>query len=149
MVANWNYTYCWQVYHSLSRPHPILWNPGANPYEVGKAVIQLRTLSGRYRTAMLTRHWSQFRRGTCPVPRCQEFKTLEHLLIYCPYYKQTRGRLKKLWLSTPNPCIRQITTQALTGPVSDLVLLLMDACQWHLQCSDFSNPSDKMYFPSN
>ena len=120
-------TYFRPAYHSLSRPHPILWTPGANPYEVGKAVIQLRMLSGRYRTAMLTRHWSPSRRGTCPVPSCKEFETLEHLLIFCPYYEQTRERLKKLWLSTPNPCILQIATQALTGPVPDLVQLLLDA----------------------
>ena len=120
-------TYFQPAYHSLSRPHPILWTPGANPYEVGKAVIQLRMLSGRYRTAMLTRHWSPSRRGTCPVPSCKEFETLEHLLIFCPYYEQTRERLKKLWLSTPNPYILQIATQALTGPVSELVQLLLDA----------------------
>ena len=35
-------------YHSLKKNHPILWTPKANPYEMTKAVIQLKMLSGRY-----------------------------------------------------------------------------------------------------
>ena len=122
-----SFSYFQPVYHSLSSPHPILWTPGANPYEVSKAVIQLRMLSGRYRTAMVTRHWSPSRKGTCPVPSCDEFETLEHLLLYCPYYEQIRERLRKLWLCTPNPFVHQITVQKLTGPVSDLLQFLLDA----------------------
>ena len=41
-------------YMSLARPHPIWWTAGSNPYEVSKAVIQCRMLSGRYRTRLLT-----------------------------------------------------------------------------------------------
>ena len=87
----------------------------------------LFVLSGRYRTAMVTRHWSPSRNGTCPVPSCHEFETIEHLLICCPYYEHTRERIRKLWLSTPNPFIHQIVVQALTGPVSDLLQFLLDA----------------------
>ena len=36
-------------FHSLATPHPILWAPGSNLYEVSKAV---RMLSGRYRPAV-------------------------------------------------------------------------------------------------
>ena len=120
-------SYFHPVYHSLSSPHPILWTPGANPHEVGKAVVQLRMLSGRYRTAMVTRHWSSSRRGICPVPDCTEFETLEHFLILCPYYEDMRDKLKKLWLSTTNPHILQIVSEVLTGPVSDLLQFLLDA----------------------
>ena len=115
------------VYHSLSSPHPILWTPGSNPHEVSKAVVQLRMLSGRYRTAMVTRHWSPSRRGICPVPGCTDFETIEHLLIFCPYYEQTRDTLKKLWLSAPNPFILQMTTGALSGPSTDLLQFILDA----------------------
>ena len=41
-------TYFRPEFHSLRRPHPILWTPGSNPHEVAKAVIQLNMLSGRY-----------------------------------------------------------------------------------------------------
>ena len=36
------------IYMSLARPHAIWWTAGGNPYEVSKAVIQYRMLSGRY-----------------------------------------------------------------------------------------------------
>ena len=49
---------------SLARPHPILSTPGANPYEVAKAVVQLRMLSGRYK------HWSSNKLGVCQSPSC-------------------------------------------------------------------------------
>lgn len=45
--------------------HPILWAPRANSHEAAKAVIQLGLFSGRYRVAMLTRHLSPSRSGTC------------------------------------------------------------------------------------
>ena len=56
-------------FHSLSlkkeNKHPILWAPRANSHEAAKAVIQLGLFSGRYRVAMLTRHLSPSRSGTC------------------------------------------------------------------------------------
>ena len=36
-------------YYSLSKPHPVWLTAGENPYEVEKACIQARMLSGRYR----------------------------------------------------------------------------------------------------
>ena len=44
-------------FHSLFTPHPILWTPRSNPYEVAKAIVQLRMLSGRHRTANQTLEW--------------------------------------------------------------------------------------------
>ena len=42
---------------SLNSPHPI-WTSANSPYEVSKAVIAARMLSGRYRTDRLSRHWT-------------------------------------------------------------------------------------------
>ena len=44
-------------YMSLSTPHPI-WTTAGSPFEVSKAVVSARMLSGRYRTDRLARHWS-------------------------------------------------------------------------------------------
>ena len=38
---------------SLSQPHPIWTSAGSSPYEVRKATVQARMLSGRYRTCVL------------------------------------------------------------------------------------------------
>ena len=52
-------------YYSLSSPHPLWTTAGSSPYEVKKAVVQARMLSGRYRTEMLRRHWSENKEGHC------------------------------------------------------------------------------------
>ena len=114
-------------FHSLATPHPILWTPGSNPYEVSKAVVQLRMLSGRYRTAMLTRHWGSQRTGSCPAPGCSEQETLEHILVFCPYYDDMRFRLEDLWKSKSDPIISQLVAQILTDSPLVLVQFLLDA----------------------
>ena len=116
-------------YHSLSSPHPILWTAGANPYEVTKAVIQCKMLSGRYRIAMLTRHFGPDKSGSCPAPSCPpcESETLEHLLVLCPHYKETRNKLTKLWISsTPDHILVMFLLSVLTGPSEALVQFLLD-----------------------
>ena len=117
------------AFHSLARPHPILWTAGANPHEVTKAVIQLRMLSGRYRTAMLTRHWSSNNKGGfCQAPCCTEVQeTLEHLLISCPYYSQTREKIAKLWTSSKNPSILHLVSSVLDSPPQSLIQFILDA----------------------
>ena len=55
-------------FHSLQHPHPILWTAYPNPYEVAKAVVQCRMLSGRYRTELLAKHWSSNKHGFCQAP---------------------------------------------------------------------------------
>ena len=51
-------TYFKPEFHSLACPHPIYWTAGSNTYEVAKAIIQGKMLSGRYRTELLSRYWS-------------------------------------------------------------------------------------------
>ena len=55
---------------SLIRPHPIWTTCGSNPYEVNKAVIQARMLSGRYITDKLACHWTRNTTGTCQLEGC-------------------------------------------------------------------------------
>ena len=86
-------------YLSLSKPHPMLFACGSNPFECNKAVITARMLSGRYPTDKLQRHWSQNQSGFCLLPECAQSEslgTLEHLLLYCTALKNTRRTLLKL-----------------------------------------------------
>ena len=55
---------------SLSTPSPLLTSCRGNSHEVRKATIQIRMLSGRYRTCWLRRHWSGDTSGACRVPGC-------------------------------------------------------------------------------
>ena len=120
-------TYFKPQFHSLSTPHPLLWTPGPNSHEVSKSLVQLRMLSGRYRVAKLTRHWSPTNRsGCCPAPLCPDLETLEHLLIDCSYYHQLRARLKKAWYKTTNPKLYLILSAILSSSTQDLVQFLLD-----------------------
>ena len=86
-------------FHSLAHPHPILWTARPNPYEVAKAVVQCKMLSGRYRTELLARHWSSNKNGFCLSPSCtaaQVQESLEHILLWCPSYEPMRQRIKSL-----------------------------------------------------
>jgi hypothetical protein len=61
-----------------------LTKPCENPYEVAKAVIQARMLSGRYRTKLLTSNWLNNQNVYCPAPHCNETESLQHFSIAQP-----------------------------------------------------------------
>ena len=105
----------------------MLWTPGANPHEVLKSLIQLRMLSGRYRVAKLTRHWSPSNKsGCCPAPLCSALETLEHLLVDCSYYQHLRDRLRNTWYSISNPRLLSILKNTLDSSTHDQVQFLLD-----------------------
>ena len=85
---------------SLSSPHSI-WTHSNSPYEVSKAVVAARMLSGRYRTDRLTRHWTPANpQGLCRLPGCSEEEgTLVHILLFCPALAQSRSNMIRLWSS--------------------------------------------------
>ena len=115
-------------FYSLLHPHPILWTAGPNPYEVSKAVVQCRMLSGRYRTEMLASHWSSNKQGFCQAPSCTEVcENLEHILLWCPSYESTRENLRRLWLDHPNPIIAQLTATILNSTPNILMQFILDA----------------------
>ena len=93
-------------YMSLLKPHPLWTTCGANPFEVNKAIVQARMLSGRYPTDKLVRHWSRNKSGVCLLPGCSgsALGSLEHLLLHCPSLASTRLSLVQLSLSTTNMC---------------------------------------------
>ena len=79
---------------SLSQPHKIWTTCGSNPFEIHKAVIQARMLSGRYITDKLSRHWKQNQLGICTIPGCtgDEIGSLEHYLLTCPALIDARSQ---------------------------------------------------------
>ena len=89
-----------QNFYSLSKPHPIWTTAGGNPYEVEKATIQARMISGRYRTCWLSRHWSGDTSGFCSLPNCSTKQipgTLQHILLECQDLSPARSRVFSLW----------------------------------------------------
>ena len=78
---------------SLSSPHPLWTTARSSPYEVIKATVQAKMLSGRYRTEQLCRFWSQNKNGYCLAPSCagaNQLEGLHHILATCPSLNLTR-----------------------------------------------------------
>ena len=87
---------------SLSHPHPIWTTAGSSSYEVRKATVQARMLSGRYRTCWLRRHWSGDPTGVCKVPGCSGDVpgTLVHIVTgECPGLASAYIRAVAIWSS--------------------------------------------------
>ena len=69
---------------SLSNPHPLFFTCAGSPYEVNKAVLQARYLSGRGRVESLTRYWDSTNKdGFCQLCASLEpvLGTVEHLFL--------------------------------------------------------------------
>ena len=84
---------------SLSKTHPIWTSAGVSPFEVEKATVQMRMLSGRYRTCWLRRHWSGDQTGSCQIPGCSNTPgTLLHIATaQCPSLAAARAKAIKSW----------------------------------------------------
>ena len=102
---------------SLTKPH-LLWTMcGSNPFEVNKAIVQARMLSGRYLTDQLSRHWTENSTGTCRIPGCSGLTgSLEHILLFCPALQTTRDKMINLCLQIANDSaeVHDIVSMVLT-----------------------------------
>ena len=89
-------------YMSLSSPHPLWLSCDGNPYEVQKAVVQSRMLSGRYRDDRFTRHFSG-KSGECSLCLLVSPDVvapqgdLTHILQVCPALEARRALLYEYW----------------------------------------------------
>ena len=117
---------------SLQFPHPLWSSCGANPFEVSKAVIQARMLSGRYRSDHLARHWTSNKMGYCQLPQCigkNSPGTLEHILVSCPSLSKCRQKMSDLWntLCQVNPtCASILNIVASSKSEETLTQFLLD-----------------------
>ena len=87
--------YFFPNFMSLSTTHPIFSTCGTSPYQVSKAAVQARFLSGRARVEALTKNWDMSNKeGICPL--CSDVEpvlgTLEHILLSggCPALVEAR-----------------------------------------------------------
>ena len=98
LLASW----CW----SLDKPH-LLWRTcGANSYELNKATVQAKLLSGRFRTEKLLSHLAAGNSQFCQLhPGTQTVGDLNHFLADCPSLAFRRKLLFEYWdrISSANP----------------------------------------------
>ena len=80
-------------YMSLLAPHPLWLTARSSSYEVIKATVQAKMLSGRYRTEKLCSHWSNNKSGYCLSGCSSQVEDLSHILLDCPSLSKTRNTL--------------------------------------------------------
>ena len=85
-------------YMFLTKPHQLWTSCGSNPYEVHKATIQAKMLSGRYPTDNLRRHWNSTGSGLCTLPGCNmsAIGSLQHYLLHCVALNDARDCAAKV-----------------------------------------------------
>ena len=112
---------------SLANPHQLWLTAGSNPYEVSKAVVQAQFLFSRYRSEHLCRHWSKNTQGWCLSSTCyRQSETIEHILVTCPAHSEARNRLQRLWLSSADPLILKLASDALSSPPNSFLQFVLD-----------------------
>ena len=117
---------------SLLTPHPLWTTSSSNPYEINKAVVQARMLSGRYITDQLSRHWTSNKAGSCLVPGCstQEVGSLVHLLLHCTALQDPRKKMIQLSLEVAKdtPVLGDLIQDVLYNPDNNQLMQLLLDC---------------------
>ena len=116
---------------SLHQPHHLLLAAGQNSYEVSKARIQLKFLCSQYPCGERSRHWTPDNpRGLCTNQACYTegmVETLEHVLLNCQAYSDTRLKLETVSLKLSDPIShRLVITHLYLSPSSVQMQLLLD-----------------------
>lgn len=114
---------------SLDKPHPLWTTCGASSYEVNKACIQAKYLSGRFRTDKLLSHFSKKNSIFCQLhPEQPAVGDLEHHLVLCPSLEDRRTLLFQYWdslTSNSAPC-REIITRMKSANLSMFMQFILD-----------------------
>ena len=114
---------------SLNRVHPIWSTCGNNSFELTKAIVQARLLSGRYRCETLTVHFSPGSSSKCVICRDDATGSIEHILTSCSALLDTRSQLQSALESNTrisNPSKTLIKTY-LSSSTNTKVQFLVDA----------------------
>ena len=118
--------------HQLTNPHPVWAAAASNPYEINKATILCRMISGRYRTERLSRFWSDNKEGYCLSPPCHSqgvHGDLEHLLLHCPALETVRVNLYHMWLAKASilPPLSAFVTHVMESPPTIKLKFILDS----------------------
>ena len=115
---------------SLQHPHKLLLAAGNKPYEVSKAIIQIKFLGCQYPCGERTRHWTPTNpQGLCTAAPCYSsgvVESREHVLLHCPAYSSVRERMLDLCSRIQDPASHLILARTLLcdTPARSMQLLL-------------------------
>ena len=116
---------------SLTSSSPLLTSCSSSGFEVKKMTVQIRMLSGRYRTCYFRRHWSGDSTGNCRVPGCETNTpgTLEHLATgNCQGLRHATALATEHWVSfsSSRPHLVQLLLSYAHGDPAEFLPFLLD-----------------------
>ena len=116
-------------YMSLSTPH-LLWTTcGSSSYELNKACIQAKYLSGRFRTEKLLSHFKTGNSEFCQLhPETETVGDLHHHLLDCPSLATSRARIFVYWdkISLTSPECQPILLKMKTTNPEEFIQFILD-----------------------
>ena len=115
--------------YSLTRPHYMWTSAASNSFECSKSTVLARMASGRFRTDMMTRYWSQNRSGYCRQATCVQVQgTLEHLLTTCLALSSIRENMYQMWLerSVMFPSLHATIRAILSSHTDNIVQFVLE-----------------------
>ena len=114
---------------SLARPHHLWRTCGSNSYELNKATVQAKYLSGRFRTEKLLSHFATGNSQFCQLhPETETVGDLIHHLVLCPALATRRSLILEYWdnISYANPICYNILQQMKTTDPEIFLQFLLD-----------------------
>ena len=116
---------------SLTSSSPLLTSCSSSGFEVKKMTVQIRMLSGRYRTCYFRRHWSGDSTGNCRVPGCETNTpgTLEHLATgSCQGLRHATALATEHWVrfSSSRPHLVPLLLSYAHGDPAEFLPFLLD-----------------------
>ena len=71
--------------------------------------------------------WCHSQLDYCLSPTCSnKVESVEHILIHCRAYTECKRRLYSLWLSSPNPVVIKLVTEAFSEETDYLLQFIID-----------------------
>ena len=114
---------------SLIKPHPLWSTCGPSSYEINKACIQAKYLTGRFRTDKLLSYFSKKNSAFCQLhPEQEMIGDLEHHLVLCPVLQERRTLLFQYWdtLTSTSLACREIVNVYKSAPLKLFMQFILD-----------------------
>ena len=105
----------------------LLSNCGSNSYEICKLVLQMKMISGRYRSDRFVRHFIPGSDGNCTLCSENVPGNIDHILVECVSLSDVREQLFLVLDDNLSDITKSLTLKVInSGNKKDLVQFLLD-----------------------
>ena len=121
-------------FYSLTQAHYIWTSTSGFPFETSKSTVLAKMISGRFRSEMFCRRFSNNSHGYCLSPLCHNVAgTMEHILVTCPSFNVLREYLCSMCLkhTVMFPVLHQTVKDVLNCNEETKVQFFLEPMSFH------------------